>query len=97
MIRASEALDVVDQAAAGAPPIVHWPIAVDAAGAAAMFHLSVRKWWELHSSGRCPLPLRVGRSVRWRVDGPDGLRAWAEAGCPSREAFQAMQAGSEAR
>jgi predicted DNA-binding transcriptional regulator AlpA len=87
---ADTALDV-DKATATAPPIV-WPIAVDAAAAAAMFHLSVRAWWSLHSSGRCPLPIRCGRSVRWRLD---ELRQWAEQGCPSRDAMRAMQSRSD--
>lgn len=79
---------------ASSMPLV-WPIAVEAPAAAALFHLSERNWWRLHSSGRCPLPVRCGRSVRWLLDGPRGLRAWAESGCPPRDRFLAMQAMQE--
>lgn len=68
-----------------ATPIVHWPVAVDAAAAASMFDISERQWWSLHSSGRCPLPIRCGRSVRWSVD---ELRRWCDAGCPPRHRWQ---------
>lgn len=89
MIRATVPLDDVDLPA-NTSPIVGWPIAVDAAGAAALFHLSPRAWWRAHSAGKVPLPIRVagGRAVRWRLD---ELRAWAEAGCPPREKWQELR------
>lgn len=80
-------LDDADQAATSTPPVAGWPIALPASAAAALFGLSERAWWRLHSSGRCPLPIRCGRAVRWLVDGPRGLKAWAEMGCPTREVF----------
>jgi predicted DNA-binding transcriptional regulator AlpA len=68
--------------------IAHWPLAVDAETASRLFGLSVRAWWRLHSSGRCPLPIRIGRACRWRID---ELRRWAEAGAPPREAWQLIR------
>lgn len=69
------------------PPPVE-PLAVDAERAASLCGISVRHWWALHSSGRCPSPVRMGRAVRWRTD---ELRGWLAAGCPNRDAWQAMR------
>ena len=38
-------------------------------------------FYRLHSSGRVPLPIRLGGSVRWRAE---ELRAWVREGCPAR-------------
>jgi predicted DNA-binding transcriptional regulator AlpA len=65
------------------------PLAVDADGAAALCTVSVRHWLALHSSGRVPLPVRLGRSVRWRRD---EIAEWLAAGCPNREAWLARNA-----
>lgn len=76
-----------------APPPLE-PLAVDANRAASLCGVSVHFWWAHHSSGCCPLPFRLGRAVRWRTD---ALRAWLSAGCPSRDSWRAMQAGSDGR
>ena len=39
-----------------------------------------------HRAGRMPAPVRLGRSIRWRRA---ELLAWIQAGCPSREAWEA--------
>lgn len=70
------------------------PMAVDAAGVAKLLNVSERHVWSLHASGRLPLPIRLGRAVRWRVS---ELEAWLRSGAVSRDAWQAMQAGSESR
>lgn len=85
----------VDEAPAGTSPIVGWPIALPASAAAALFGLSERQWWRLHSAGRIPLPLRIGRACRWILDGPDGLRAWAEGGCLPRDRWQELRARND--
>jgi len=77
-----------DQAPASKLPIAGWPLAVDAAGAAGLFHLSTRAWWRAHSAGKVPLPLRIGRACRWEMA---ELRRWAEAGCPPRETWQRIR------
>lgn len=64
------------------------PLAVDAARAAAICGVSRALWWKLDGSGRCPMPIRLGRRCLWRVD---ELRAWVGAGCPPRSAWQARQ------
>lgn len=51
--------------------------------AAALVGVSRSTFWKLHSSGRVPLPVRLGgRVVRWRRE---ELQAWVSAGCPPRD------------
>ena len=66
------------------------PIAIDAKAAAAMFGLSSRTWRRLNSSRQCPAPIRVGGSVRWRVD---ELKCWSECDCPSCTAWTWHRSG----
>jgi hypothetical protein len=61
-------------------------LAVDAKSAGALFDLSERAWRRLDVTGQVPAPIRVGRSVRWRLK---ELAAWVRAGCPDREAWEA--------
>lgn len=55
--------------------------------AARLCGVSRGHWWMLHSSGRVPLPVRLGRKTLWRVG---ELHSWIEAGCPPREKWQAI-------
>lgn len=41
--------------------------------------VSVRTLWRLRSSGKLPVPVRVGGAVRWRAA---DIEAWVAAGCP---------------
>lgn len=84
MIRATEPLDDVDLP--DLPELAR--LAVDAAGVARLLSVSERHVWALHSSGRLPLPCRIGRRLLWPVD---ELRAWCLASMPPREAWQAMR------
>lgn len=54
---------------------------------ARMLHISVRQVWRLHSTGRLPSPVRLGCCIRWRVD---EIRAFVEAGCPSRQEWESQ-------
>jgi excisionase family DNA binding protein len=55
---------------------------------AAMLGISTRHVWKLHATQSLPLPVRLGRAVRWnRAE----LVAWLDAGCPSRESFDAAK------
>jgi len=40
------------------------------------------------SSGKIPLPVRIGGSTRWRRK---EIEEWVDAGCPSRSRWEAMQ------
>ena len=57
------------------------PLTVDAAGAATLLGLARSTFLKLHSAGRVPAPIRLGRRVLWvRKE----LEAWVNAGAPSR-------------
>ena len=61
------------------------PLAVDGRTAAMLFAISTRHWARLDSAGRCPMPVRIGRSVRWLMS---DLIAWSAEGCRSRSQFE---------
>ncbi len=63
-------------------------LALPAAAVAKLLGISLRHLWKLSASGRLPAPIRLGRSVRWRLD---ELRAWLNAGCPARDQWEAMR------
>ncbi|MCX5654217.1 MAG: hypothetical protein NTY65_06175 [Planctomycetota bacterium] len=64
------------------------PLLVSAATAARLAGIGRTLWLQLHSSGRVPLPVRLGRRVLWRRE---ELAAWIAAGCPGRDRWQAMK------
>lgn len=64
------------------------PLLLDARQCAALCNISRATWYSLLSSGRCPLPVRLGRRTLWRRD---ELTAWVAAGCPPRDRWQAMK------
>ena len=51
--------------------------------------ISTRQVWKLLASGRIPKPVRLSRSVRWRLG---DIEDWVDMGCPSREVFEARKA-----
>ena len=56
-------------------------ILISAEEAATLLGIGRRTFYRLHSSGRVPLPVRLGGTVRWRLE---ELRRWTQAGCPPR-------------
>ena len=65
-------------------------LAVGAQQLAGMLGLSVRTIRLMSASAKLPRSLKLGgRSVRWALDGPLGIRAWLAAGAPSRSEFEA--------
>jgi predicted DNA-binding transcriptional regulator AlpA len=54
--------------------------------AAPLCGVSVPTWWRLNSAGKTPAAVKLGHRTLWRAD---ELRAWVEAGCPSREEWEA--------
>jgi len=60
-------------------------IALAAADVARLLGISERHLWTLHSSGRLPRPVKLGRSVRWNRS---ELQRWLDAGCPSRDRWE---------
>ena len=61
---------------------------LDAKAAANMCGVSRSHFLSMHNSGRIPLPVRLGRAVRW--DRRE-LDSWISAGCPSRNEWAARQ------
>jgi len=43
--------------------------------------------WTWHSSGRIPLPVKIGGVTRWRRS---EIEAWLEAGAPGRAKWETM-------
>ena len=67
-------------------------LAVPATNAAELLGISPRHFWNLHSRGLLPSPLRLGRSVRWsRVE----LEAWVAAGAPPRDQWESSKGGEQ--
>ena len=65
-------------------------LALPAVAVAKLLNISERHLWALHSSGRIPRPIRLGRACRWNVN---ELRAWLAAGAPSRTDWEAAKEG----
>lgn len=55
---------------------------------ASLLRVSRRQVFKLIASGRCPEPVRIGRSVRLNRQ---ELLQWIEAGCPAREEWKAIR------
>lgn len=77
-----------------APHAADVPLLLRARDAAAACGVSSATWWRWAAAGRCPAPLRIGSTVRWRRD---ELLAWTGAGCPDRAKWQAMNAQPSGR
>ena len=56
---------------------------------ARMLDVSVRTLWRLRNSGKLPLPIKLGGSVRWRTS---EILAWVSAGCPALEEWERRRA-----
>ena len=54
------------------------PLLVTAKQVAKLMQMSTRSLWRLRSAGEIPEPLRIGRSVRWRLN---DVKNWIAAGC----------------
>ena len=60
-------------------------ILLSAAEVAGLLGVSLRHFYGLLSSGRVgPLPVRLGRCIRWRRG---EIEQWVQAGCPGRETW----------
>jgi len=66
------------------------PYLINAADAAEFLGVSKAQFYRKHKAGLIPLPLRLGGSVRWRVN---ELKAWVDAGMPNRQTWLTMNGG----
>ena len=64
------------------------PLALPAADVAKLLVISERHLWSLHSAGKIPRPLALGRCRRWSYE---ELQSWLAAGGPPRGQWEAMQ------
>ena len=64
------------------------PLLLDSGRAAALCGVGRSLWWSLHSAGRVPLPVKLGRRTLWRRD---ELIDWINAGLPPRDKWIAQQ------
>jgi predicted DNA-binding transcriptional regulator AlpA len=64
------------------------PLMVPARVAAATCSVSLATWHRWNAGARCPAPVRIGATVRWRVD---ELEDWIASGCPARKEWEAMR------
>jgi len=65
---------------AGEKPPEDQGLLIDSRQAARLLKVSERMLWSMHNCGAMPKPIRIGRAVRWSLE---GLKKWVDAGCPS--------------
>ncbi|OWY70398.1 hypothetical protein B7486_16550 [cyanobacterium TDX16] len=63
-------------------------LAVSTKRLAELLDMSPRSVDRMDAAGQLPTPIYCGSSKRFILDGPRGVRAWLEAGCPKREDFE---------
>jgi predicted DNA-binding transcriptional regulator AlpA len=64
------------------------PLLLTAKQAARLCAKSERTWRTWDAAGWIPCPVRIGRSVFWRLD---ELHQWTVAGCPRRAEWEATR------
>jgi predicted DNA-binding transcriptional regulator AlpA len=69
-------------------PPVNSILLLSADQAAQLLSIGRSLFWSMHSSGKTPLPVKLGRRTLWRRR---ELEAWVEAGCPGREHWQQIR------
>jgi predicted DNA-binding transcriptional regulator AlpA len=82
-----------EPAAPAAPPLVPPSLLLRARQAAALCDVSLATWHRWQAAARCPAPVRIGATVRWRAD---ELADWIAAGCPCRKEWDARRAAGNA-
>ena len=65
---------------------------VDVAELAELTALSRPTIWRHHADGLIPRGIKIGRSVRWRLD---VISAWLDAGCPAVRAESSSKEDAE--
>ncbi len=88
MITPDPAIADLRIAADGAVTVCAPPVLVDAKTSAALCGISESKWRSMNSAGQVPAPIRLGGSVRWRLE---EIVGWTRAGCPGRARWEMQQ------
>ena len=68
------------------------PLLLDSEQAAILCGVGRSLWWSLHSAGRVPLPVKLGRRTLWRRE---ELESWIRAGCPARDKWEALRVSQD--
>ncbi|MFH1421633.1 MAG: hypothetical protein ABIH42_02825 [Planctomycetota bacterium] len=58
---------------------------ISAEEAASILDIALATFWRFHSSGRVPLPIKLGRRTLWRKQ---ELFDWVATGCPNRQKWE---------
>jgi len=69
-------------------PTISHRLAISAEEVADLLGISRAMVWKLHSGGRLPRPIRLGRVVRWERR---ALEEWIAAGAPPRDRWENMR------
>ena len=64
------------------------PLLIDAKAVGALLGRCERTVWRDDVAGRIPRPILLGGSKRWNLR---ELKRWVQAGCPSRNAWEARR------
>ena len=68
------------------------PLLLKSSDAARVCGVSLRLWRTWNTLGKNPAPLRVGPTLFWKHE---ELARWVEAGCPTRQRWNALCEKSE--
>jgi predicted DNA-binding transcriptional regulator AlpA len=63
------------------------PLLLSAEAAARLIGIGRSLFWSMHSAGKVPLPVGLGKRRLWRRA---ELEKWVDAGCPERVRWAAM-------
>lgn len=63
---------------------------VSAEELARILAISTRSLWRLRSAGQLPRPVKLGGSIRWRID---EVERWIKVGCPSLADWETFGGG----
>ena len=69
-------------------PPQHDAMLLDAVQVGQVLSVSEKMVRKLDATGRLPVPVNLGRCVRWRRQ---ELAAWVQAGCPPRDQWEQMR------
>jgi len=64
------------------------PLLLSATDAASLIGIGRSLFWSMHSAGKVPLPVGLGKRRLWRRS---ELERWVDAGCPARSQWEAMK------
>ena len=64
------------------------PLLLSADESARLCGIGRSHWFSLHSAGKVPLPVKLGRRTLWRKN---ELEEWIEKNCPPRQKWLAMR------